>query len=105
ISSSPWPRSPWLDSRRSGRAWFIPLHTGKNWRRQLRHDETRTVWTSLARSDAARLSNKAKGSNVVHQSHDLREADLKQVPRGQEDLDCEGCGLPGHQLSYGASLR
>src|SRR5579864_2607622 len=53
----------------------------------------RCVQTS---ADAARLSNKAKGSSGVHQSHDLREADLKQVPRGQEDLDCEGCGLPGH---------
>jgi uncharacterized membrane protein YphA (DoxX/SURF4 family) len=31
-------------------ARFIPLRTGKNWQRQPRHDETRTVWTSLARS-------------------------------------------------------
>jgi len=65
-----------------------------------RHCPFLTVRCVQTSADAARLGNKAKGSNGVHQSHDLREADLKQVPRGQEDLDCEGCGLPGHQLSY-----
>ena len=46
-----------------------------------------------------------KDKNGFRQGHNLREADMNQVSRGQEDLDCERCRVSGDRLFEGSAFR
>ena len=58
----------------------------------------------LERTNSNIASEPGERNGVGEEGHRLREADVNQVPRGQEGLDCESDRFRKRQLHGGASF-